>query len=52
MLLLPCRPSSFSADVGSEAGNLKEDGDSFDKSLATFEGAEEGLGMIFEMTQK
>ena len=51
MLLLPCRSPSFSADVGNEAGNRKEDGDSFGKSLATFEEVEE-LGMIFGMTQK
>ena len=50
-MLLPCRAPSISADVGSEAGNRKEVGDSFGKSLATFEGVEE-LGMIFEMTQK
>ena len=39
------------AAAGSEPGNRRDAGDSFGKSLATFEEVEE-LGMIFEMTQK
>ena len=44
-MLLSC----CAAAAGADAGNRKEDGDSFGKSSASLEGVE-GLAMIFGMT--